>query len=395
MAVHFSEKYVDTVLSNIDMMELMKNHGYQTKAGVGDNNYFVADFCCGKTDFDNGRIKKKTQTWKCLSCGMGGNAIHFLTKVVGKTFYDAMVELSDMSGMNLPVDDPKVISAQKRKGLALKLAVEFYYSQNNYEYLLSRGISLDVLKKARAGYAPGGRALRNHLEQQGFTKEELSEYKLINHKGLDTFFYRAVIPVYRNGKVIDLYGRAVDDAKTGVKHLYLYGDDILGGFDQIKDGIVLIFESAIDRLVAESEEVTNGVDTGGAKKFTADHARLLRKKGVEKTFTIYDGDNAGREGSLAVGDLLLREGIKNWVAELPEGKDPANMIQKEGKEAFLSAVHGSKKFETFKMYHELEKYSLDDIEMFLADKKKKLTANASAAGNNETSVAGKRMKEGA
>ncbi|MEB8637965.1 hypothetical protein P4H32_30350 [Bacillus cereus] len=63
MAVHFSKKYIDIVLSNIDMMEVMNNHGYQTKAGVGDNNYYVADFCCGKNDFDNGRIKKKTQTW--------------------------------------------------------------------------------------------------------------------------------------------------------------------------------------------------------------------------------------------------------------------------------------------------------------------------------------------
>lgn len=386
MAVHFSEKYIDIVLSNIDMMEVMKNHGYQTKAGVGDNNYYVADFCCGKNDFDNGRIKKKTQTWKCLSCGVGGNAIHFLTKVVGKTFYDAMVELSDMAGMNLPVEDPKAITEQKRKSLALKLAADFYHSQNNFEYLVSRGISIDVLKKARAGYALGGRALRNHLEQQGFTKEELSTFKLINHKGLDTFFYRAIIPVYRNGKVIDLYGRAVNDEKTGVKHLYLYGDDILGGYDQLKNSIVMIFESAIDRLVAESAGITNGVDTGGAKKFILDHARLLRKKGIVNTFTIYDGDKAGCEGSLAVGELLLKEGIKNWVAELPEGKDPANIIQKEGKEAFLAAIHGSKNFEMFKMYHEFDKYSLDDLEKYLAHRKKQLAKIALSDAMEQVAV---------
>src|SRR5690606_22270217 len=131
-----------------------------------------------------------------------------------------------------------------------------------------RGITEAVLKKARAGYAPGGRSLRTYLEGQGYTKEELKEYRLVNEKGLDSFFHRAVIPVYLHRKVIDLYGRAVDEKASKVPHYYLDGSKVLGGIDQIDpDKYVLLFESAIDRLAAESHGLPNGVDSGGAHKF--------------------------------------------------------------------------------------------------------------------------------
>lgn len=372
MAVHFTQDFIDELLKKVDLMDLMGRHGVSVKAGTGNNHYYIADFCCGKKDYGNGRIKKSTQTYKCLACNTGGNAIHFLREVVGMSFQEAIQELAAIAQMELPVEDAAVKEEQRRKSLALKLAAEFYHEQNNYDYFISRGLSHEVLTKAKAGYAPGGRALRSFLEQHGFTKDELKEYKLINHKGLDAFFYRAVIPIYMYGKVTDLYGRAVDDSKSGVKHFYLYGNDILGGFDQLDpEKLVKLYESAIDRLVAESHGIDNGVDSGGAKRFTADHARQLRKKGVNRMLIIYDGDKAGREGALKTGDLLVNEGIKVWIAELPEDMDPARIIQEKGKESFLEAITGSKTFEQFKMYQELAQYDLKDIEEYVAEMKKR------------------------
>lgn len=293
--VHFTTDFVDELLAKVDITEVMRSHGVRVKQGSLKNDFYIADFCCGKSDYDNGRIKKKTQTYKCEACGDHGNAIHYLTRYAGKTFQEAVTELANMVGMDLPV---KVDG--ERKYLALKLAADFYHQQNNYEYFLSRGISLEVLKKYKAGYAPGGRSLRNYLEQQGFTKEEMTEYKLLNKKGLDKFFYRAVIPIFMNGKVIDLYGRATDDTAASVKHLYLYGDiSFLGGYDFLGPGLVTIFESFIDQLVAESHGNKNGTNAGGSNKFNGDHARLLKKRKTEKVLVIYDPDTAGREGALS------------------------------------------------------------------------------------------------
>ncbi|MFB4321670.1 CHC2 zinc finger domain-containing protein [Priestia sp. BR_2] len=365
---HFSTEYIDELLSRVDMMDVMKKHGVRVKTGSGDNNYYVADFCCGKTDFDNGRIKKDTQTYKCEACKTGGNAIHFLRDVAGMTFYEAVKELADMTHMDLPESNGKEQELQKRKELALKLAADFYHKQNNYDYFLSRGISLDVLKKYKAGYAPGGRVLRNYLESQGFTKQELTDFKLLNQKGLDKFFFRAIIPIYMNGKVVDLYGRQISEGK-GVSHLYLYGNvSFLGGYDFIESGkMVTIYESFIDQLVAESNGLTNGTNPGGAGKFNIDHARLLQKKKIDRSLVIYDGDSAGREGAYETGNILHNSNIETWIGQLPEGRDPADVLSTEGAEAFRKMVDG-KPFQKIQMYRELDKYSIEEIQAYLHER---------------------------
>lgn len=366
MAVRYSTEFIDELLKHVDMMEIMEKYGVAVKAGSGKNHFYKATFCCGKLDFDNGRIVKEQQTYKCRACQTGGNALHFLMSVGNKKFPDAVVELANMYGVNLPVVDPEEEARRRRKEKAFRLAMEFYRDQENYEYLLGRGISLDVLKKHQVGYAPGGRALRSYLEQQGYTKSDLLEYRLINSRGLDSLFYRAIIPIMRFGQVIDFYGRAVQDDKAGVKHFFLNGQDILGGIDLVDPKrTVYLFEAAIDRLAAESHGLTNGIDTGGAGKFTKNHARQLHKKGIRKIVIIYDGDEAGRKGALDTGTLLEEQGINVWVGELPDKTDTAKMLQEQGRDAFKATLDFPKTFQQYKMYKELEKYPLSEIEAYL------------------------------
>src|SRR5690606_2939891 len=162
----------------------------------------------------------------------------------------------------------------------------------------------------------------------------------------------------------------VDDEKVGIRHLYPYGDSVLGGYDHIKpNDIVMLFESAIDRLAAESRGFHNCIDCGGAMKFSASHARLLKRKGVLKVLIIFDGDEAGRKGALEAGQLLVDEGIQVWVGELPEGTDPAQMLREQGKDDFLACLQQPKTYSRFKMYQELSAYSLEEIESYLREMK--------------------------
>lgn len=378
--MRFETEYLDELFSKVNMMDVMEKYGVKVRAGTGKNNYYIADFCCGKQDFENGRIKKETQTYRCESCHTSGNAIHFLRNVAGLSFYEAVCTLAEMTGTPLPESeetrkrDLVMDSEMLRKQEALQLAADFFQEQNNYDYFLSRGISLDVLKKHNAGYAPGGRALRNHLQQLGFKKEELIKFNLIHPRnGLDRLFQRAIIPIYSEGKVIDFYGRATDDSKAGVKHLYLYGNiPFLGGYDHLVPGkSVTIFESYIDQLVAESHGYTNGVNPGGASKFGAMHVRLLRRKKPERAIILFDGDNAGRNGALEVGEFLDKEGIDTYIGMLPDGEDPAEILSTAGQKAFQHKVD-VRKFEKVKMYTVLSQYSLDDIEKYLKEMKQNL-----------------------
>ncbi|MFB8378153.1 toprim domain-containing protein [Paenibacillus taichungensis] len=379
--MRFETDYLDGIFAKVNMMELMEKHGVRVRAGIGKNNFYIADFCCGKQDFDNGRIKKETQTYRCEACHTGGNAIHFLREVVGRSFYEAVCELAEMTNTPLPegtsgtaARDLVLDAEALRKEEALQLAADFFQEQNNYDYFLARGISLDILKKHKAGYAPGGRALRNYLHQKGFKKEELIKFNLIHPtNGLDRLFHRAIIPIYSKGKVVDFYGRATDDSKAGIKHMYLYGSiPFLGGYDHLENGkMVTIFESYIDQLVAETHGYHNSTNPGGAGKFGIDHIRLLKKKNPNRVVIVFDGDQAGRKGALDAGELLDKEGIDTHIGTLPEGEDPADILSKAGQKAFQQKVD-VRKFEQVKMYSILSQYSMEDIEMYLQEMKGEL-----------------------
>ena len=150
-----------------------------------------------------------------------------------------------------------------------------------------------------------------------------------------------------NGKVVDLYGRQISEGK-GVSHLYLYGNvSFLGGYDFIESGkMVTIYESFIDQLVAESNGLTNGTNPGGAGKFNIDHVRFAKKK-IDRSLVIYDGDSAGREGAYETGKILHYSNIETWIGQLPEGRDPADILSTEGAEVFRKRLMASR-FRKFK-----------------------------------------------
>lgn len=373
MGQHFENAYIDILLAALDLTDIMEQHGVQVKRGTGNNDYYVADFCCGKTDFDNGRINKSTQTYRCMACqNEHKNAIHFLREVQGLSFFKAIETLSEISGIPLP-ENKEESQEELRKQQALQLAADFFHEQGNFDYFLSRGISMEVLMKHKAGYAPGGRELRNHLQKHGFTKKELEEYKLIHpNKGLDTLFYRAIIPIYMNGKVVDFYGRATDDNRAAIKHFYLYGNiSFLGGYDHLQSGkLVSIYESYIDQLVAETHGYVNSTNVGGAGKFTPEHARLLQRKGIETVVVVYDGDAAGKKGALETGEMLDAAQINTHIGTLPEGLDPAEVLSTQGQEKFKSLLD-VRTYRQMKMYSLLGQYSLQEIKEYVAEMESK------------------------
>ena len=55
---HFSTEYIDELLSRVDMMDVMKNMVYVLKRAVETTTIMLQISLCGKTDFDNGRIKR-------------------------------------------------------------------------------------------------------------------------------------------------------------------------------------------------------------------------------------------------------------------------------------------------------------------------------------------------
>lgn len=362
----YDQEWIRELVESVDLADLMSHYGIKTKRGSGKNDYFVS-FCCNKSDFDNGRINKQKKVYQCKVCGQGGDAITFLQKKEGMSFHQAVVSLAHFLDVPIPKQKEK---KDKRRYQAYELAMEFFRQHSHaHEYLKKRGVSVDVLEKAHVGYAPGGRMLRTYLTRKGFSKEELIEYELVNSTGMDSLFYRAVIPIFRAGKIVALYGRSVDENKTKVKHFYVNGSKFLYGIDDIDpNSTVILYESIIDLLVAKSHGIVNGVSAGGAMKINDYHANVLKRKGVKRVVICFDGDKAGYDGALSAGKLLQEHDISVYVVELPPDEDVASLLSKGGKDALLPFTKAARPFSEYEAFRTLDKIDVELIQKYLLEK---------------------------
>src|SRR3954453_24206780 len=126
--------------------------------------------------------------YHCFGCGAHGDAIRWLTDARGLPFMEAVKELADAAGMEVPAPDPGAQQkAERAAGLydVMEAAQRFYEEQlgglegaEARAYLLKRGISEATRKRFGFGYAPDSRGkLRTALKSLG--NEKLIEAGLL------------------------------------------------------------------------------------------------------------------------------------------------------------------------------------------------------------------------
>ena len=106
----------------------------------------------------------------CFGCGAGGDAIRFLTEHLGLSFIDAVRDLAQRAGMQVPEEQVSPEEREQRATLrarrlslteVLARAAEFYRGQlktspRAIDYLKGRGLSGAIAARFGLGYAPPG-----------------------------------------------------------------------------------------------------------------------------------------------------------------------------------------------------------------------------------------------
>src|SRR5262249_31547949 len=103
-----------------------------------------------------------------------------------------------------------------------------------------------------------------------------------------------------------------------------------------KEGRVVLMEGYLDVARALECGVQEIVATCGTA-LTAAHARLIRRFS-DKVVVNFDQDAAGQNAAPKSLDLLLGEGLKVQVVELPEGDDPATFLKAQGGDAYRARL---------------------------------------------------------
>ncbi len=328
-------------------------------------------------------IDPTQKVYHCFGCQASGDVFTFVQETEGVDFRGALELLADRYGVELKreSEDPRETEKRKRRERLLELLERTcaYYERYLWEsaearqareYLDGRGLSEQALRQFRVGYAPSAwdRVLLAS-RKGGFSERELYSTGLAqrsrqNGKPYDRFRARIMFPLADiRGRVLGFGARAtsqergpkyLNTADNDIYHkgLHLYGAD-LARSHAARAGTVILCEGYTDVIALHQAELQNTVGLMGTA-LTAEQVGELARM-ASKVLLALDADSAGQEAMLRASLLASKRKLELRVVQLPQGTDPADLLQREGHQAMSEAVQSSIPFVSFRVRQILDR----------------------------------------
>ena len=293
-------------------------------------------------------------TYHCFGCDAGGDIFSFVQEIEGVDFYGALKVLGERAGVDIK-QGGGAGSAKSDKDVLysiLEVATSFFErtlvtQKNATDYLKERGMTGVTAKNFRIGYAPDEwTSLLDELKSKGFKAEMIEKAGLIipGKQGYyDRFRGRIMFPLADGaGRIVGFTGRVYpENEKAGGKYVNSPESDLyhksklLYGFDKAKlalrkeDACILV-EGQMDLVMSHQAGIANAVAVSGTA-LTEEHLGAISRL-TENLIIAFDADPAGMSAARRGIDHALSLGIDVRMANIPEGKDPADIIKKDPRE---------------------------------------------------------------
>ncbi len=354
------DSFVEEVRRAADIVRYISEHVPLRKAGSAWKG--LCPFHQEKTPSFN--VRADPPIFHCFGCGEGGDVFKFAMLYERLTFPEAVEKVARQFGV--PVPERRVApTAESRERHEILSALEDaakYFEANLWQdagrtardYLLGRGFKRQTLETIRAGAALndwGGllQSIRRRHSEQTLLKAGLISPRRSGAGFYDRFRNRAVFPIMNEaGKVVAFGARSLDQSEP--KYLNspetpVYSkSEVLYGFHWAREsarkgGAIVLMEGYLDVARALECDVPGAVATCGTA-LTAPHVRLLRRLGV-KVVVNFDQDEAGQRAAARSVDVLIEQGIRAEVVELPPGHDPDSFMRSNGGDAYRERLNGA------------------------------------------------------
>ena len=347
------DSFVEEVRRTADIVRYISEHVALRKMGTSWKG--LCPFHNEKTPSFN--VRSEPPVFHCFGCGQGGDVFKFAMLHERVSFPEAIELVAKRFGLTVPENREGGGADRKEREelLGLLEAAAQHFTRNLWtapgekarEYLLGRGFKQETLERIRAGAAREGwtdllEAMKRRHPEAALRTVGLVVQKEGTDRLYNRFRNRAVFPIFaEGGKVVAFGARSLDGSEPKYlnspegpvyqKSRVLYG--LNWAKDAIrKDGRAVLMEGYLDVARALESGVEGAVATCGTA-LTPAHARLLRRF-TDRVVVNFDQDAAGQRAARKGLDVLLEEGFKVQVVELPEGHDPDSFLKQFGADAY-------------------------------------------------------------
>lgn len=325
--------------------------------------------------------------YHCFGCQKGGDVFTFLQETQGLDFNEAVEELARRTGVQVESDP----SANRRQGRRSALssvvaaAIVFYHDRlksgsdagQARAYLRSRDYDGDVVDDYRIGYAPEGwDVLVKELKAQGVDERTMVDAGLARRgrggRVYDYFRGRVVFPIHDlRGDPVGFGGRILSG--DGAKYLNSPDSPIynkarlLYGLDRARAAISrsnysVVVEGYTDVIALHRAGVPEAVATCGTA-LTDEHFDLLRRFS-ETVVLAFDADEAGADAARRTSELEapVRLDLDMRVAVMPDGGDPADIVQQGRVDEVVGAIEHARPLLQFRLERDVARFDLTEPE---------------------------------
>ncbi len=375
--IRYSDELIEDIKSSNDIVDTIGQ--YVSLKRKGRNFFGLCPF--HKEKSPSFSVSPDKQIFHCFGCGVGGNVIHFISKIENLDFRNTIEFLAERSGIELPkTENEQFNQRQILKDKVYKVneeAAKFYHenlykptSKSAQEYVKQRKLNNATLKSFLIGYAGTNNELYKHLKTKGFADEEILASSLVNKNSRNQFFdrftNRLIIPILDvRGKVIAFGGRVLDKSlpkyiNSPENIVYSKGRNLFG-LNVAKKGDlkkVVIVEGYMDAISLYQRGITNVVASLGTA-LTEAQGRLLRKY-AEQIIISYDSDGAGQAATLRGLEILKSLGCDVRILQMEGAKDPDEYVIKYGTGRFNLLIDNAISLVEFKIKVLKKKYDLEN-----------------------------------
>jgi DNA primase len=295
----------------------------------------------------------------CFGCHKGGSLFTFVMEMEKLSFVEAVKLLAEKAGVQIEVEEGDSKRREAYLELYRRVSGTFQHLLMNHaegtkarSYLQSRGLVQETWSAFELGYAPAQASwLYKFLREKKFSEEFLKASGLFSgREGTALFRGRIVFPIRNHRNEVVAFGARALRSAVQPKYLNspetewfrkretLYGAPAVYQDVRREKAFVLV-EGYLDVLALWQAGVRHCVAPLGTA-VTAEQIRRLRRY-APRGLLLFDSDEAGIRAAERTILLCEQQDLPTEVIRLQRGKDPAEILEKEGPQALKKSLEST------------------------------------------------------